>query len=172
MKQNTRELALCGLLCALSVTFLCVSGVFPPAFYMGPMLASVSLLVAREYCRPSYAWSCFAASAVLGLLLCADKECAVLFCFLGYYPLLQPLLDRIAQRAVRFLVKLAFVVFAVGLMYALLLFVFQLDAVVREFAATAPWLLWATALLGVVLFFVFDRLLRIFSALLRRRKRR
>ena len=43
-----------------------------------------------------------------------------------------------------------------GLLYALILFVFKLPAVVQEFSESAPWLLAATVLLGLMLFFVYD----------------
>ena len=114
----------------------------------------------REECRASYQWCCFFAAAILGLLLGPDKESALLFCFLGYYPLLQPSLDAIGSRALRFLTKLGLYVLAVGAMYALLVFVFRLDAVTAELAATAPWLIAATFALGAVLLFLYDELLR------------
>ena len=145
MKQQTRELALCGVFCALAAALLWMSGILPLATYGWPILASFTLLPVREECRRGYAWSCFAASAVLGLLLCANKEAALVFCFLGYYPLLKPQLDGILPRALRFPAKLLLCIAAMGTMYALILFVFQLPAVVQEFSETAPWLLWATA---------------------------
>ena len=92
-------------------------------------------------------------------------------CFLGYYPLVQPSLDAIGSRALRFLTKLGLYVLAVGAMYALLVFVFRLDAVTAELAATAPWLIAATFALGAVLLFLYDELLRRFARLYRRRKR-
>lgn len=54
---------------------------------------------------------------------------------------------------------------------ALLVFVFRLDAVTAELAATAPWLIAATFALGAVLLFLYDELLRRFARLYRRRKR-
>ena len=59
----------------------------------------------------------------------------------------------------------------VGAMYALLVFVFRLDAVTAELAATASWLIAATFALGAVLLFLYDELLRRFARLYRRRKR-
>ena len=44
-------------------------------------------------------------------------------------------------------------------LYALILYVFCLPAVVEEFAATGRWLLAATIAMGVALFFVYDVLL-------------
>ena len=112
MAKKTHELALCGVLCALAVAFLWLSGVVPLSTYAWPILASATLLPAREECRKSYAWSCFAAAAVLGLLLCADKEAALVFCFLGYYPLVKPNLDAISSKALRLFAKLGLAEFA------------------------------------------------------------
>lgn len=156
MARKTHELALCGVLCALAVAFLWLSGVLPLSTYFWPILASSVLLIAREECRASYAWSCFAASAVLGLLLCADKEASLVFCFLGYYPLLKPKFDAISSRVLRFAAKLGLCTVTMGLLYALILFVFKLPAVVQEFSESTPWLLAATVLLGLTLFFVYD----------------
>ena len=181
MRQQTRELALASVLGALAVLFLFLGGVLPLALYACPLLASACLLPVREECRASYQWCCFFAAAILGLLLGPDKESALLFCFLGYYPLVQPSLDAIGSRALRFLTKLGLYVLAVGAMYALLVFVFRLDAVTAELAAkgllaehlaaTAPWLIAATFALGAVLLFLYDELLRRFARLYRRRKR-
>ena len=156
MRQQTRELALASVLGALAVLFLFLGGVLPLALYACPLLASAC---------------CFFAAAILGLLLGPDKESALLFCFLGYYPLVQPSLDAIGSRALRFLTKLGLYVLAVGAMYALLVFVFRLDAVTAELAATTPWLIAATFALGAVLLFLYDELLRRFARLYRRRKR-
>ena len=156
MARKTHELALCGVLCALAVAFLWLSGVLPLSTYFWPILASSVLLIAREECRASYAWSCFAASAILGLLLCTDKEASLVFCFLGYYPLLKPKFDAISSRMLRFAAKLGLCTVTMGLLYALLLFVFKLPAVVQEVSGSAPWLLAAIVLVGLVLFFVYD----------------
>lgn len=172
MKQKTHELALCGVFCALAVALLWMSGVLPLSTFIWPLLASLTLLPVREQCRKSYAWSCFAASALLGLLLCADKEAAFLFFFLGYYPLVKSRFDSFRPCALRFCAKLALCVVTMGAMYTLLLFVFALPSLVQEFSATAPWLLWATAATGLFLFFIYDLLLDRLEALYRARRRK
>lgn len=172
MRKATKELALCSMLAALSVVLLCLGGIVPFAVYACPMLASGALLMVREECRPSYAWCCWAAVAVLALLLSPDKEAAALYLFLGYYPLIQPKLETIRQPVLRWLAKLAVAAVATGIMYALLLYVFCLEAVVEEFTETAPWLLWLTVALGLVVFVIYDILLRRFTVRWQRRKKR
>ena len=63
MRRSTHELALAGLLAALSVVLLSLGSMLPLATYAAPVLASSVLLAAREECRPSFAWCCYAASA-------------------------------------------------------------------------------------------------------------
>lgn len=172
MKKQTRELSLAGMMAALGSALMFLSGVIPLALYACPMLASLTLFPVREACRKSYQWCCFAAIALLGLLLGPDKEAALLFCFLGYYPLVQPRLDAVRARTARLLAKLALCVLAVGAMYAAIVFVFRLSAVIYELQHTAPWLLAATAALGLLVFALYDTLLHRFAALYRRRKRR
>ena len=171
MSRSTKELALCGMMTALSVVLLCLGGVIPLAVYACPMLASCALLVLREQCGVRYAWCCWLAVAILTLLLGPDKEAAALYLFLGYYPLLQPKLETIRRPVLRWLAKLALASAAVGAMYAVLLYVFGLTQVVDEFAEAAPWLLWVTAALGLVVFAVYDILLRRFTIMWRRRKK-
>ena len=171
MRKSTGELALCGMMTALGVVLLCLGGIVPFAVYACPILASCALLVLREKCRRSYAWCCWLATALLALVLGPDKEAAALYAFLGYYPLVQPKLDAIRRPVLRWAAKLTLAVVAVGSMYGLLIYVFCLAGVVEEFAATAPWLLWVTAALGLVVFVVYVVLLRRFALLWRRRRR-
>ena len=172
MKQKTHELALASILGATAVVLLMLGGIVPLSTYACPVLASLAILVAGEECRTRRAWLCFVAAAILGLLLGPDKESALLFAFLGYYPLLQPKLDKLRPAPVRIAAKLALAVAAVGAMYALILFVFRLDAVVQEFYAASPAVLWTTIALGVLLFFMYDLALHRLGALYRYRRRK
>lgn len=170
MRRETREIALAGMLAALGAALLALGGVVPLFLYISPILASFAVLVAREECRSVYAIGCFLVSAALGLLFSPDKESALLYAFLGWYPLLKPRLDALRPRLLRALLKLLLCCAAVGTMYALLIFVFRLEAVVQEFAESSPALLAATALLGAVVFFVYDLALARICAFYQKRR--
>ena len=114
MKSTAKELALGGMFTALGVVFLCLGGIVPLALYACPILASAVLLPVRENCRRSVVWSCYAAIAVLGTLLGPDKESALLFVFLGYYPIVKPRFDAIRRRPLRLAAKLLLAIAAVG----------------------------------------------------------
>ena len=172
MHRETRETALAGMLAALGAVLLCLGTLVPLATYAAPVLASAAVLAAREECRPSAAFGCYAVSAALGLLLSPDREAALLYAFLGYYPLLKPRLDALRPRLLRAGAKLLLFCAAVGAMYALLIFAFRLEAVAREFAETSPALLAATAALGLVVFLVYDLALERLTVIYQRKRTR
>ena len=172
MRRKTHELALASLLAALAAALLSLGSLVPFATYCAPVLASGAVLVAREECRRSLAWGCWVVSAALGLMLTADVEAALIYAFLGYYPLLKPRFDALRPRLLRVGAKLLLCVAAVGAMYALLLFVFRLEAVARELAETSPALLWATILLGAAVFLVYDLALDSLQTIYHKRRAR
>ena len=170
MSSSTKQLALCGVMTALGVVLLCLGGLVPPALYICPMLASMVLVVIRLECSPRHAWTCFAATAILGLLLGPDKEAASLYLFLGYYPLLKPRLDAIRPTALGWVAKIALAAAAITVMYALLLYVFALDGLAEEFATVLRWVLITCIVLGAVIFVLFDLILGRISAVYRKRR--
>ena len=159
MKTSATQLALGGMFAALGVVILCLGGIVPLALYICPILASLTLLPVRARCSGRVAWSCFAAIAVLGLLLSPDKESASVFASLGFYPLVKPRFDAIRPRLRSALCKLLFAALCGGADYALLIFVFRLEALTRELRETAPWLLALTVLMGLILFLLYDAIL-------------
>ena len=171
MNTTAKELALGGMFTALGVVLLCLGGVVPLALYACPILASAVLLPVRERCRKQVAWSCYAAIALLGTLLGPDKEAAALYAALGYYPAIRAGLDR-KRPALRWALKLLLFNGATIALYALLIFVMGLDALVEEYQATGTALLIATLALGNVVFVVYDMLLRRLERVLAARRRK
>ena len=172
MRKETKELALCGLMSALGVVFLCLAGILPFALYACPILASAVLLPVREECRRSYGWCCYGAIAVLGLLLGTDREASLVFVFLGYYPLVKLRLDQLRSPVLRLAGKLLLAIAAMGSMYALAIYVLQLSSVVEELKNEAAWMLWLTAAMGLAVFMVYDVLLGRFAVVYRHRRRK
>jgi len=171
MRTTTHMLALSSLLAALGTAFLYLSGMTFLGLYIGPILASAVLIAAMEECTAAYARMCFAVIALLGVLLCPDKECAFLFLFLGWYPLARPRLNRIGSRAVRVMAKGAILVVSMTLVYTLLIYVVGLETLVEEQAQLAGWMLAATAVLGAALFAIYDRMLESFTVIYRRKRK-
>ncbi len=125
-------IALCALLSALGAAVMTAGGLIPIATYCAPLLAGLLLLpVLYEFSRRE-AWMVWAVTAALSLMLSPDKEAGSMYLFLGWYPIAKPALDRIRPRLLGLLAKLLLFTAAFALMYALLLYVFQLAAVLED----------------------------------------
>ena len=89
-------------------------------------------------------------------MLGPDKEAAAVYVFLGYYPIVKPWIDK---RKLSFIWKLGLFNLSIGVMYALLLYIFQLDQVVQDFGEVGLVMTLVTLLLGNVTLFMLDFLL-------------
>lgn len=155
MSRASKQMALCGLLCALAVTVMLLGTLIPAATYCCPVLASLTLSAARERVQTRLLWTMYAAISLLSLLLAPDKEAAMIFLVLGYYPIIRPALQR-KSRVVRLILKAALYCAAVCTAYALLLFVLRPAELLAEFDAMQRALLPVLLLLGAATFFLYD----------------
>ena len=167
--QTAKQLALGGVLAALAVVLLLLGGVIPIGTYIAPMLASLPLIVLLAEQPKGLCFGWYAVVAVLGVILCPDKETAFVFVFLGWYPVAKPALDRL-PRLPRIAAKLLVFNLAVAALYALLILVFRLEALVQEAKETGLVLLLVLLVLGNVTFLLYDILLNRLTVLYRIKK--
>ena len=165
-RNPSKAIALGGVMAALAVVIMCLGGIIPVATYICPMLCAVLLSVVLSLTGRRIAWTWYAAVSLLSLLLGPDKEAAAVFVFLGYYPIIKPWMDR---RKLSVLWKFTFFNAMILSLYALLIWLFQMEQVVREFQELGMVLTAVTLLMGNVVLFMLDVLL---SRLGKRRKSR
>ena len=155
-RNGAGSIALCGMMAALAVVIMCMGGVIPVATYVCPMLCAMLLAVVLQFVGRRLAWTWYVAVSILSLLLGPDKEAAAVFVFLGYYPIIKPWVDK---KKLSVLWKLVIFNLSIGVLYALLLYLFRLDQVVRDFSEFGLVLTLVTLLLGNVTLFMLDFLL-------------
>ena len=160
------QVALDGVLAALAVVILLLGGMIPIGTYLAPMLAALPLVILLAELPKSLCLGWYCIVALLGVLLCPDKETAFVFVFLGWYPLAKPALDRLPKLP-GLLCKLLIFNASTAALYALLILVFQLEALVREAQETGMILLVAIVLMGNLSFILFDLVLGRLTALYR-----
>ena len=153
---QSRIAALCGMMAALSVVILCLGGMIPLATFACPMLAMLCLIPAVCGYGTGTALLLYGTVSVLALLLAPDKEIALLYVFLGWYPGIRSQLE-IVPHHVRWVVKSALFTLAVAAMYALILHLFRLEAVVDEFSEYSAAMTVVLLVLGNITFLLFDR---------------
>lgn len=158
-RRQSRKIAFCGLVAALSVAVMLSGGLIPIATYCVPMICGVFLLpVLLEFGRKT-AWTTFAAVALISLLLGIDKEAAFFYLFLGYYPIVKWSIERIKSKPLRVGIKLLVFNGSLLIMYALLGFLLNMDALIDEFTQMSALMLILFVLMLNVCMFLYDRLL-------------
>ncbi len=153
--SKSGKIALGGLLTALGVVLMFLTGLIPIGTYALPAIAGVLLIVAVIEIGAKWAWMIYAAVAVLSLLFAADKEAALLYVlFFGYYPVLKSFLERISNKIFAWISK--FAVFNVAVVACFFLAVNFLQLPEESFTVFGIYLPWVFLILGNVVFLIYD----------------
>lgn len=163
--KRSKKMALTGMLCALAVVVMMLGGMIPLATFCCPALAGLMLIPIYVECGARMSWCAYAAIAALSLVLCPDKEAALLLAFIGYYPILRWRLDQVRAGALRVLAKLAVFNLAIAAMYALSILVLRMDQILLEYREMGLALTGACLLIGNAALLLYDRLIQIMTAL-------
>jgi len=163
--KRTKKMALAGMLCALAVVVMLLGGVIPLATFVCPAVAGLMLIPIFVECGEKFCYGAYVAVAALALILCADKEAALVFAFLGYYPALRWRIEQIRSMALRVIVRLAVFNISIGIMYALIIWVFQMQAIINEMQEMGMVLNAVTLLIGNVTLLMYDRVLKVFTSI-------
>lgn len=172
MHQKSRQIALSGVLTALAVVILLLGGLIPLTTFCCPMLAILVLLPIQIECGSRIAWAAWAAVSLIALLMVPDRELSLFYVFFGWYPLLKPHVDPCRIRLLRILCKVLFCSVSIAVIYALLIFIFQLDAILAEFQTASAVLNLATLIAANISFLLMDTLMERVELLWKRKLKR
>ena len=146
-------MALGGMMAAVAVVIMNLGSVIPVNTYICPVLCILLCRPVLERCGKKIGWCSYLAVTVLSLLLAPDREAALVYAFLGYYPMVRPWFQRLGVLAMP--AKLLFFTVMGAASYGVLLFVMGAGAAMEE-----GWVMTAvTVILWDVLFLLVDRLL-------------
>lgn len=157
-QNNAHRIALGGMLAAVAVVIMCLGGLIPVATYVCPVLCCLVAWIVLAICGKRIAWAWYTAVAILSLLMGPDKEAAVIFLFLGYYPLIKLSIDSIKLSVFW---KLVFFNSSILVAYWVLIQLLGLEQIAQENAQFGIWGVTLLLVLGNVTFFLLDRLLSI-----------
>ena len=106
MKQTSKT-ALGGIVSALSVTLMLLTGIIPFMTYALPLAAGALLILMVIEINKRWAFIVYAAVSLLGILVVPDKEAAVFYiAFFGYYPIIKSTLEKHLNIVVEWVVKM------------------------------------------------------------------
>lgn len=154
--NQSKKMALGGVLAALAVVVMSLGGLIPVATFVCPMLCMILLRFVCQLCGNRIGWAWYGAVAVLSFLLGPDKEAAAVFLFLGFYPIVKPKLDTMK---VSWLLKLLLFNTAIGCMYYLLIHLLGMAQIAAEYAQMGTVLTVIMLLLGNLTFYLLDLVL-------------
>ncbi len=166
-RKATRHMAMCAVLCALSVVVLAFGTLLEILDLTSAFLAATVILLILMSYGPRYAWLSYAVTGVVGLIFMPQSLAVWTYIGLaGYYPVIKRPLDRL-PRAMAWLVKLALFAAVMALCLAVFHFLILggegslLDSFLRLFDEESGKTAMAWAVLGLSLFtyVLFDLLL-------------
>ena len=164
MLKKSSQVALGGVVASLCILLMLMTGFFPFLTYAAPAAAGFLLIAVIVDCGYRWAMLVYLVVALLSIFVVPDKQAAMIFVFLGYYPVLKDYLDHhMKSRAVQCIIK--FVVFNLSILaaYGLMIYVFQMPDVMTEMGTLGQFTGLVTLLAGNIVFIVFElALTRIF----------
>jgi hypothetical protein len=108
LQKKVVSIAFCGVVSALCLVVLMLSGLIRIATIALPALAGIFFIPIVIEVGIKWAVCAYAAVSALSFFVVTDREAMLIFVlFFGYYPILKAPLDRIRSKLARWLVKLA-----------------------------------------------------------------
>lgn len=107
--RNTKtiKIAFCGLIAALSVIIMFLTGLIPIATLALPAIAGCLLIAVVAEAGVRWAVCVYMVCGALSFIVAPDREAALFYIlFFGYYPALFAVIGRMKNRVIRYLVKL------------------------------------------------------------------
>lgn len=155
MKSSFR-MAYGGIVAALSLVCMFLSGVFPFAEYALPAMAGLCLVALVIEFGYKTAVIAYVAISLLSLLVTPNKEAVILFIvFFGYYPVLKGRIESLRKPVMEWIIKLVWFNFAAVLAYFVMIHILGMTEVMEDFAFL-QYGVWLILLLGNGVFILYD----------------
>jgi hypothetical protein len=107
MRNISYKVALGGIICALCLLSMFLTGIIPALSLVLPMISGMLLRIVAEEIDMSWSFLTYAAVSLLSLIISFDKESALIFImFFGHYPILRIFIQKIKAAFLRRLTKL------------------------------------------------------------------
>lgn len=155
-KKTSDRVALGGIVAALCIVIMFLTGVVPALYIVSPMAAGLLMVILVEEVSVSWAWLTYLAVSLLSLIVTFDKDAALMFIlFFGYYPILRLSVEKIRVKPVKTLCK--YLLFNVFLVIDWILTVYLLG--LPTFEDTGPVMYTVLIIAFNIIFYFYDRIL-------------
>lgn len=158
--NHTKSVALSGVLAAVAVVIMCLGGFIPVATYVCPMLCTMTQFLVLQFCGKRMGWTWFVAVSILSLLLGPDKEAAMVFLAVGYYPLIK---FKMESYRLAIVFKLLLFNISIAAVYSMMIYLMGMAEIAAENMEFGLIGLVVILIMGNITFLLLDRLLSLMA---------
>ncbi len=157
MQRISYRVALGGIITALCLLLMFLTGVMPLLYLALPMVAGALLLIIVSEIGTDWAVLTYAAVSLLSIFVTFDKEAALIFIlFFGHYPILRQQLEKLPGKALVWLGKCLTAGICFAADYYATIYVLGLKELAQEFAGLGRYALPVISLLLLGMFLCYD----------------
>ncbi len=153
--KTSYKVSLGGIIGALSLVLMLLTSIIPFGTFAFPALAGMMLVCIVIELGYSWAFIVYAVVSALSILFLTDKEAGLYYIvFLGFYPIIKGIIEKLKSRVLQYIVKYA--VFNICMVIAFYLSIFVFSIPKESFNIFGLYLPWVFLLLGNMVFIVYD----------------
>lgn len=153
--KTSFKVSLSGVIGALSLVMMLLTSVIPFGTFAFPAFAGMLLISIVIELGNSWAFLVYFTVSTLSLLLLTDKEAALYYViFLGFYPIVKGLIEKLSSKVLQYVIK--FAVFNVCMIAAFYLSIFVFSIPKESFEVFGFYVPWLFLILGNNAFVIYD----------------
>jgi len=160
MNSLSYRVALGGVISALCILAMFMTGVAPFLYLTLPMIAGALLTIIVVEVNASWAFLTYVAVSLLSVFVTFDKEAAIIFIlFFGHYPILKYKLEKIPLKILRTIIKFAVFNVCIVADYQITIHLLGIDDFMDDFAILGKYGLYILWVFVNVFFIFYDYVL-------------
>lgn len=149
------KVSLGGIIGALSISLMLLTSIVPFGTFAFPAFAGMLLVCVVVELGFSWAFVVYSVVSALSLLFLTDKEAALYYViFLGFYPIVKGMIEKIRSKIVQYVIKYA--LFNICIVSAFYISIFVLSIPKESFTVFDVYLPWFFLVAGNVVFLFYD----------------
>ncbi len=153
--KNTSKTAIGGMMAALTIVIMSLTGILPYCTYALPAVASFITTVAVIELGSKWAWMMYSAVSFICLFLVLSKEAAMIYVFFfGYYPIIKQRLENRISRFGEWFIKYLLFNLAIIAVNVIIIYVFGIP--LDETGKLGKYTLYILLGMANVVFLIYD----------------
>ncbi len=153
--RTSYKVSLGGVVGALSLVLMLLTSIVPFGTFAFPAFAGMMLISIVIELGYSWAFVVYGVVSSISLLMLTDKEAALFYVvFLGFYPIVKGLIEKIKSRLFQYIIK--FVLFNICVIAAFYISINLMGIPKESFNLFGVYLPWVFLILGNIAFIVYD----------------